>query len=177
MHLSIYPSIYIHPSIHPTINQSINLSIYLSIYLSIHLSVCHSYHLTNSFFPQYILVSIHPSIPQSVHLYIHTIGAPIQLYCIIQCQVLQYLLVEYIIWQLHQRLYHPGLTKYHRKVLLFKTKASFSLFGHSERHQGLKIKISSHQDLNIKISGFEKVKPQQLQTGSYQLFFREQRLL
>jgi hypothetical protein len=28
------------------------------------------------------------------------------------------------------------------KVLLFKTRASFSLFGHSERHQGLKIKTS-----------------------------------
>jgi hypothetical protein len=28
------------------------------------------------------------------------------------------------------------------KVLTFKTKASFSLFGHSERHQGLKIKTS-----------------------------------
>jgi hypothetical protein len=48
------------------------------------------------------------------------------------------------------------------KVLLFKTKASFSLFGHSERHQGLKIKVSGHQDLKIKISGFKKVlKPQQ----------------
>ncbi len=28
------------------------------------------------------------------------------------------------------------------KVLLFKTRASFSLFGHSERHQGLTVKTS-----------------------------------
>jgi hypothetical protein len=47
-------------------------------------------------------------------------------------------------------------------IRIIKTEASFSLFGPSERHQGLKIKISGHQDLKIKISGFKKVlKPQQ----------------
>jgi hypothetical protein len=35
------------------------------------------------------------------------------------------------------------------RVLLKKTEASFSLFGHSERHQGCKIKTSGHQDLKI----------------------------
>jgi hypothetical protein len=38
------------------------------------------------------------------------------------------------------------------------TKASFSLFGHSERHQDLKIKITGHQDLKIKITGHQDLK-------------------
>ncbi len=41
------------------------------------------------------------------------------------------------------------------KSELFKIKASFSLFGNSERHQGLKIKTSGHQDLKIKTSGLK----------------------
>ena len=77
IHLSIYPSISIHPSInpsiHPSIRPNINQSIYLSIYLSIHLSVCHSYHLTNSFFTYHIsvsTVSIHPYLHLSIYTFI-----------------------------------------------------------------------------------------------------------
>ena len=65
-------------------------------------------------------------------------------YYIIQCQVLQYLLVDYI---------KDSIIR----VLLFKTKASFSLFGHSEL-------------LKNKISGFKKVL--KFKTESYQLFSR-----